>query len=79
VSIFVETPRIKLFLSVESVRGVPAVFTNVTVVVNDEPSQPSITPSDRILTADSATAKTGHPSTKVIHPMPAPTLNAVVQ
>jgi hypothetical protein len=78
-SIFVETPRIK-FGSVENIsKGLPAVPTNVKAVVSDEPSQPSITPSDRILTADSATAKTGHPSTKVIHPMPAPTLNAVVQ
>jgi hypothetical protein len=80
-SIFVETPRIKFGSvkngSVENLRPSPP--TNLKVVVSDEPSEPSITPSDRILTADSATAKTGHPSTKVIHPMPAPTLNAVVQ
>lgn len=73
-SIFVEIPRIK-FGSVKNLRPNPP--TNLTVVISDEPSQPSITPSDRILTADSSNAKVGHPSAKVIHPPP--TLNAVVQ
>jgi hypothetical protein len=66
-SVFVETPRIKIGSAENGSKGLPAVPTNVKVVVIDEPS---VTPSDRILTAGSATAKAGHPRAKVNHPMP---------
>jgi len=76
-SIFVEIPRIKIGFPAPVSNAVSSPPYGLTAVVTYGPSEPSITPSDRILTVDSATTKAGSLPTKVIHPMTPQNLEVV--